>query len=92
MCVDGLEKTKGDPNVDSEDVQVAAEHAVEDGAKDSSSSKDEYLCWMRILSSQPEGSGVLVMDFVNMLVQRTPMQSLVSCIETHEYLARVLRG
>ena len=77
--IDGLEETEGDPDVHGEDVQVTAECAVEEGTRECASSEDEDLSGMRVLSSKTEGGGVLVVNLVDVLVQRTPVQSLVSC-------------
>ena len=49
--VDSLEETESDPDVHGEDVQVAAEHAVEDGTKDRTSAEDKYLSRVSVLCS-----------------------------------------
>lgn len=78
MCVNSLEETKGDPDVDGEDMQVTAEHAVEDGSQDGAGAEDEDFRRMRILGSETERRGILVVNLVNMFVQRAPVQCLVS--------------
>ena len=81
MGVDGLEKTEDDPNIDGEDVEVVAEHAVEDGTKDRASAEDKYLSRVSVLCSQTERSGILMMDLVDVLVKWSPVQCLVGCAE-----------
>lgn len=79
MGIDGLEEAQCDPYVNSEDVEVPHEVAVQQRSGNGSSSKDEYLSWVRVFSCKTERCGVLVMYFVDVLIQRTGMQSLVSC-------------
>ena len=43
MCVNGLEQTEHDPDVDSEDVEVLGKVAVEDGSSNCTGGKDEHL-------------------------------------------------
>lgn len=50
MRVDGLEQTKGDPDVHGEDVEVAGEVAVEQGSGNRARAKDEDLGGVRVLS------------------------------------------
>ena len=77
--IDGLEETQGDPDVHGEDVQVTAECAVEEGTRECTSSEDEDFSGMRVLSSKTEGGGVLVVNLVDVLVERAPVKSTVSC-------------
>ena len=77
MCVDGLEQTERDPDVDGEDVQVMSEAAVENGTEDCASTEDEDLCRVSILGGKTEGRGVLVVNLVDVLVQGTPVERLV---------------
>ena len=51
--VDGLEETEGDPKVDGENVQVLAEEAVKEGARDRALRKDKDLERVRVLGSLP---------------------------------------
>jgi len=78
MGINGLEKTKGDPDVHREDVEVLGKEAVEEGASEGAGSKNEDLGGVSVFSSKTEGSGVLVVDLVDMLVEGTVMESLVS--------------
>ena len=77
--IDGLEETEGDPDVDRDDVEVVAERAVEDGAADRTSAEDHDLRGVRVLSREPERCRVLVVDLVDVLVERAPVKSTVSC-------------
>ncbi len=77
--IDGLEETEDNPDVDGEDVEVVTEHAVQDGTKDRASSKDENLGGVSVLGSKTERGGILVVNLVDVLVERAPVQSLVSC-------------
>lgn len=78
MCINGLEQTERDPDVNSENVEVAGEVAVKDGTSDRTSAEDKYLGRVGILGSKTKRSRVLVVNLVNMLVQWSPMKCLVS--------------
>lgn len=78
MCVDGLEQTERDPNIYSENVEVARKVTVEDGTSDRASAKDKHLGRVRVLGSKTKRSRILVVELVNVLVQWSPMKSLVS--------------
>ena len=77
MGINSLEETENNPEVDSDDVQAASEEAVDQGAEDGSSTQDEHLSRMRVLGSQTERSGVLVVNLVDVLVENTGVESLV---------------
>jgi len=81
--VDSLEKTERDPDVDGEDVEVAAEPAVQKRSGEGSSAENEDLCRVCVLGSKTEGSRVLVVNLVDMFVEGTPMKSLVSKVVEH---------
>ena len=78
VSIDGLEETKDDPDVHSEDVEVASAKDVENRTSDRPSTEDEDFSWMGVLSSKAEGSRVLVMNFVDVLVHGTPVEELMS--------------
>ena len=50
MRINGLEKAERDPNVYSENVEVAAKHRVDDRPEDSASTKDEDFSRVRVFS------------------------------------------
>ncbi len=78
VSVDGLEETESNPNIDGEDVEVATEPAVEQRSGEGSGAKDEDFSGVSVLGGQTERSRVLVVDLVNVLVERTPVKSLMS--------------
>ncbi len=77
MGVDGLEEAEGDPDVDGEDVEVLGDVAVEEGTADGARAEDEDLERVGVLCCETEGGGVLVVDLVDVLVERTEMEGLV---------------
>ena len=81
MGIDSLEETESNPDVDGEDMQVTAEHSVEDRPEDGTGTQDEDLSGVSILGSKTEGSRILVVDLVDVLVQRSPVKSLVGWTE-----------
>lgn len=87
MRVDSLEEAERDPDVDGEDVQVAREEAVEQGSRDGAGAKDHDLCRVRILSGQTERRRVLVMDFVNVLVEHRRVEELMGCRLTNSMVS-----
>lgn len=80
MCVDGLEETKDDPDVDGEDVQVLGKVAPEQRTADGSSAEDEHFSRVSVLGSEAKRRRVLVVQLMNVLVEQRCMQSLVGCI------------
>jgi len=79
VSIDSLEEAEDDPNVHGEDVKVASANDVEDRTSDCSSTKDEDFSWMGVFGSKAEGSRVFVVNFVDVLVHRTPVKELVCC-------------
>ena len=77
--IDGLEETKRDPDVHRENVEVAAEGAVEERAGDRTGTEDKDLCRVSVLRSETEGRRVLVVDLVDVLVEGAPVKCLVGC-------------
>lgn len=77
VSIDGLEQTQHNPNVHGENVQVTSKSAPEDRATDCTETQNHNFDWRRVFSSQAKGSRVLVVDFVNGLVEGTPVESAV---------------
>jgi hypothetical protein len=77
--VDGLEKAEDDPEVDGDDVEVLGEVAVDEGAENGACAEDENLSGMGVFSGKTEGRRVLVMDLVDVSVQRAVVEGLVGC-------------
>lgn len=75
--INGLEQAQHDPDVHGEDVQIAREGTPQNGATDGAKAQNHDLDWRSILRGQPEGSRVLVVDLVDGLVQRAPVQRTV---------------
>lgn len=78
VSINSLEQPQNDPNVNSDNVEVASKCGVEDGASEGSSTKNEYFGRVGIFSSKAKGCRVLVVQFVDMLVEDTSMERLVS--------------
>ena len=79
MRVDGLEEAEGDPEVDGDDVEVPAEGAVDEGAADRRRAENHDLGGVRVLGGEAERRRVLVVDLVDVLVERAPVEGLVRC-------------
>ena len=77
MRIDGLEETKGDPNVNRDEVHVLGELAIQQRSENRSRSKDHYFKWMRILRSKTKRCGVFMVKFVDVLVEQGCVEELV---------------
>ena len=77
MRINSLEETEDDPCVDSNDVEVTTDSAVKDGASEGTGSENEDLSGVGVFGSKTEGSGVLVVNLVDVLVERAPVQRAV---------------
>jgi hypothetical protein len=75
--IDRLEETEGNPDVDSEDVEVLCEPAVQERSADRARSENQDFSRMSVLGGETKRRAVLVMDLVDVLVERTVVQSLV---------------
>lgn len=75
--VDGLEETEDDPEIHGEDVQVTGQGAPEDGAADSAEAQGHDFDGRGILGGETKGSGVLVVNLVDGLVEWAPVESAV---------------
>jgi hypothetical protein len=69
MGINGLEKTKGDPDVDGDYMQVWLDPAVKKWSKYSSRSEDHDFERMCVFRSETEGCGIFVMKLMNMFVE-----------------------
>ena len=69
-------------------MEVLADQGPEDGHEDGSSAKDHGLNGRRVLGGEAEGCGVLVVDLVDVFVERPPVQRsvhpVVPCILEYE--------
>ena len=75
--VDGLEQAQDNPNVHGENVQITSDSTPDDGAADGSETQNHNLDRRCVFSGQTERSRVLVVDLVNGLVKRAPVQGTV---------------
>ena len=55
VCVNGLEKAKGNPQINGDDVQIPCEEAINQGSDDGTGSKNKDFSWVSVFSSQAEG-------------------------------------
>jgi len=81
--VDGLEKTKCDPNVNCDDVHVLRELAVQQGSENSSCPEYHHFKWMRILCGKTKRSRVFMMQLVDVLVEQGCVEKLVGEVMEH---------
>jgi len=75
--INGLEESQHDPEVYSDYVEISSENTVEYGTSQSPETEDEYLCRVGVLGSQTERGGILVVNFVDIFVKDTSVESLV---------------
>lgn len=95
MRIHRLEQPQNDPDVHSDNVQVAsAQHAVRERSADRTESKDKDLEWVRVLGGETEGSAIVVVQLVDLLVKRSPVQCTVGpvCRMTIEPVKDCERG
>ena len=77
VCIDGLEEAEDDPDVHGQDVKVLGDGAPDDRDTDGTETQAHDFNRRGVLGSETEGSGVLVMDLVDGLVEGTPVESAV---------------
>lgn len=77
VCINCLEKTKNDPAVHCQDVEVLGDTAEDDGSTNGTETEEHDFDWRSILGSESKGSRVLVVDLMDHLVKRSPVQSSV---------------
>jgi hypothetical protein len=75
--IDCLEKTGGNPEIHSEDMEILREQGPEDRDHYSPSTKDHRLNWRSIFGRETERCRVLVVNLMDVLVQRTPVHRSV---------------
>lgn len=93
--IDSLKETAGDPEVHGKDVEVLREHGPEDRNEDGACAEDHGFNWRCVLGGKTEWSRVLVVDFVDVLVERPPVECAVHpvmpCIFQHEEDCNLIR-
>lgn len=87
--INGLEDTEDDPNIHCQDVEILGDSAPQDWDTDATETEDHDLNGRGVLGSQTERSRVLVVDFVDVLVEEgasmhQAMRPVVPCILEHE--------
>ena len=83
MSVNSLEQTECDPDVDGKDMEVAGEIAPQNRTSNGARAKNHDLSRVGVLGSEPERCGVLMVDFMDMLVEERHMESLVGEVVEH---------
>jgi len=77
VSIDSLEQPKYNPDVDSDNVEILREEAIDERAEDGASPEDENFRWVGVFSGQTEGSRVFVMNFVDVLIEDASVEGLV---------------
>lgn len=75
--IDSLEETADDPEVHSQDVQIASDGTPYDRAEDRAGAEDHDFDGRGVLGGQTEGGGVVVVNLVDGAVERTPVHGAV---------------
>ncbi len=88
VSIDSLEQTADNPEVHGEDMKIASDQNPKDWYRDSCETENHDFNWRRVFGGKSEGSRVLVVDLVDILVERTPvhraMGPVMPCILQHE--------
>jgi hypothetical protein len=88
MSIDSLEQTADNPEVYGEDMKIASDQNLKDWYRDSCETENHDFNWRRVFGGKSEGSRVLVVDLVDIFVERTPvyraMGLVMLCILQHE--------
>ena len=74
MSVDSLKQFRDNPNINREDVEIASEVGIEDRVSNGTGSKDQDFGGMGIFSCKTKRRRVLVMNFVDILVEEASIE------------------
>ena len=74
MCVDCLEQPAYNPHVHGQNVEIACDSAPQDWRTNGPETQDHNLDRRRVFGSHAKWSGVLMVNFMNILIQRTPVK------------------
>jgi len=77
VCIDGLKQTAGDPEVHGQDVKVLGAEGPDNWDYDCACAEDHGLNRRGVFSGKTKRSRVLMVDLVNVLVERTPVKEAV---------------
>lgn len=80
VSVDSLEKTEDNPDVHGDDMEVSSESTPDDWDTDGSETKSHNFNRRGEFSGDSKWGGVLVVEFVNTTVERTPVESTMEPI------------
>lgn len=80
MRVYGLEESEDDPSVHCDEMQILGDGTIQNWRADSTHSQNHDFEWMRVLSRETKWCRVFVVQFVNVLVERTVVQTAMSPI------------
>jgi len=75
--VDGLEQAQNDPDIHGQNVKILGNAAEDDRSTDSAETQKHDLDGRGVFSSETEWCRVLMVNLVNSLVQRSPVQRAV---------------
>jgi hypothetical protein len=77
MRVNCLEQSTHDPEIHSQDMQIASYRAPEDRRADGSQAEHHHFDRGGVFGGEAEGRGVLMVDFVDVFVQGAPVHGAV---------------
>lgn len=77
MRVDGLEQPKYDPDVHRQNMQIARNRAPQNWSPHGPQTENHDFDGTRVLGGEAEGCRVLVVDFVDVFVERAPVHGAV---------------
>ena len=78
--IDSLEQAQYNPDIHSENMQVTGESTPEDRGADGPEAENHHFNRRSIFGGQTKWCGILMVNFVNSLVEWTPMKSSVEKI------------
>lgn len=77
VCIDSLEEAEHDPQVHGQNMQITRNSTPQNGRADRSETKNHDLNGRSVLSGKSEGSRVLVVDLVDVLVEKAVVHGAV---------------
>ena len=77
MRIDGLKQAQRNPDIHGQNVEVPGDGAPEDGRADRGYAEKHDFDRRGVLGGEAEWCGVLVVDFVDVLVEGTPVEGSV---------------
>lgn len=77
MRINRLEQSEDNPEIHGQDMQITEDGAVEDGDTDSTKTQYEHFDGRCVFGGEAKGSRVLVVDFMDVLVEGAPVHGAV---------------